>query len=287
MLDVLYYWIDLPVLMMLQKVVHVSELLDILFDTVLTRPSFKIMPFVVFVLYVYFCTQNAKRNALLVECAAAAIITLVLSRAMQNLMPLRPRPIHADIPGFVIPYGMSENVLHNWSSFPSDTASLAAALAAAIFCYSKRWGIAAFAWAVLAVSLPRVYAGMHYLSDVIFGLVLGSSVTAIVHYRLASRLIGLFANVLEKKHWQANLAIILFFFQLGMMFDDVRTTASDLRTAAKHDLLRAISSAPMMAPVENRDSHAVSRRGPSGPGRRHHEVSSARGQNLVSSSPPS
>ncbi|MBI5230350.1 MAG: phosphatase PAP2 family protein [Candidatus Magasanikbacteria bacterium] len=57
-------------------------------------------------------------------------------------------------------------------SFPSGHATVAAALAAVVYIYDKKWG--RFAWVLaILVALGRVAAGVHYFSDVAVGLALG------------------------------------------------------------------------------------------------------------------
>ena len=59
-------------------------------------------------------------------------------------------------------------------SFPSNTASVGFALATAVFLRNRRWGGAlyalAFCWGV-----TRVYAGVHYPTDVLAGAVVGAA----------------------------------------------------------------------------------------------------------------
>ncbi|MEO3840323.1 MULTISPECIES: phosphatase PAP2 family protein [unclassified Streptomyces] len=64
-------------------------------------------------------------------------------------------------------------------SFVSDHTSVAMALAAGIFMASRRYGLAALALALLE-ALSRVYLGVHYPSDVVGGIALGTSVALLL-----------------------------------------------------------------------------------------------------------
>lgn len=65
-------------------------------------------------------------------------------------------------------------------SFPSDHAAVAMSLAIIIFLWSPRVGIWFIALAVL-ISVARIFAGVHYPSDVIVGLALGAIIGRTIH----------------------------------------------------------------------------------------------------------
>ena len=79
------------------------------------------------------------------------------------------------------------------STFPSDHATVASAVAIGLLLAHRRWGIAAAVAAVVLAS-TRIYVGVHYPSDVLAGLCLGAAVAAIGH-RL---LVPWFATVLDR-----------------------------------------------------------------------------------------
>ncbi len=64
-------------------------------------------------------------------------------------------------------------------SFVSDHTSVAMALAVGIFMASRRYGLAALALALLE-ALSRMYLGVHYPSDVVGGIALGTSVALLL-----------------------------------------------------------------------------------------------------------
>jgi undecaprenyl-diphosphatase len=68
---------------------------------------------------------------------------------------------------------MNPEVVINWSSFPSDHATLFLCLAVTLWMVSKRIAIIAICHAVLVVSLPRIFAGVHYPTDILVGAALG------------------------------------------------------------------------------------------------------------------
>lgn len=64
-------------------------------------------------------------------------------------------------------------------SFPSDHAAFAFAIAIAVFLAHRRWGVVFLALAVL-VGLGRIFAGVHYPSDVLVGAIVGGAWAALV-----------------------------------------------------------------------------------------------------------
>lgn len=66
-------------------------------------------------------------------------------------------------------------------SFPSGHAALFFAMATALYLYNKTWGIGFFI-AALLITVSRVIAGVHYPSDIVGGLVVGSAIAYLVFY---------------------------------------------------------------------------------------------------------
>jgi len=66
-------------------------------------------------------------------------------------------------------------------AFPSGHATFFFALAMSLYCHNRAWGIGAFVLAIL-VSLARVVSGVHYVSVVLAGALIGCGV-ALLTYR--------------------------------------------------------------------------------------------------------
>ncbi|MEV6955667.1 phosphatase PAP2 family protein [Streptomyces sp. NPDC051183] len=137
------------------------------------------------VLLVLWCWRGARRQdeATAVESFAALVwAPLGAAAALLVNIPLRefvgrPRPFrqHAGIevlePGLV--FSRSE------FSFVSDHATLAMALGVGLFIANRRLGYLGIGLAVLE-GLCRVYMGVHYPTDVIGGLALGTAVVLLL-----------------------------------------------------------------------------------------------------------
>jgi undecaprenyl-diphosphatase len=108
------------------------------------------------------------------------VIAFGFGRAIQDGLPPRDRPNSGGIPGFEFPPLGDLPLLAEWSSFPSDHAVLAGALATAAWAYSWRLGLASAFWGVFVVALPRLFFGFHYLTDLLAGGVFGVLVVLLV-----------------------------------------------------------------------------------------------------------
>lgn len=114
-----------------------------------------------------------------IRITAAIFLTIVIARALQMLLPGRPRPIHDPTLPFVLPFTATDYLEH-WSSFPSDHAVVFFALATAIWARYRWFGAIAYCWITAFALLPRIYVGAHYPSDIIAGAVIGIAVMTIL-----------------------------------------------------------------------------------------------------------
>jgi len=123
---------------------------------------------------VVFWTFGRHRTLELFSVLASGALGWLASSGI-GLLYFRPRP-----------FAVSEQVqfLIDKSplvkSFPSDHATIAFALAVSVCLVNRRWGYPLLVVAAL-VSLARIFVGVHYLSDVVAGAVIGSVCAFIVH----------------------------------------------------------------------------------------------------------
>lgn len=98
----------------------------------------------------------------------ALLVGVLLGEAFLKNVIARPRPFTL-WPEMTLlipePHGFSCPSGHTTSSFAAATG---------IFLYNKKWGTVALVWAVL-IGFSRMYFTVHYLTDVLFGIVLGIS----------------------------------------------------------------------------------------------------------------
>jgi undecaprenyl-diphosphatase len=181
--------------------------------------------------WAWFCPggrrQAAERRKVVVMTLVAAAAALAFSFAVQMLLPFRPRPIHDVALALRLPTGLPSDVMANWSSFPSDHATLFFALATGLFFVSRALGIATAAYVTLVIALPRLYVGWHYPSDILGGALIGATFVSLaqrvdVRERLASPILSW-----GRAHPQAfHAAFFLLSYQVATLMDDARTLAS-------------------------------------------------------------
>lgn len=100
----------------------------------------------------------------------ALILSLIMCNGVMKNLYQRVRPFNADT-SFENLYNVFASI-HDWS-FPSGHTSASFAAAVAIVLWRRKEGIAALVLAVL-ISLSRLYLTVHYPTDVLASLVLGS-----------------------------------------------------------------------------------------------------------------
>jgi undecaprenyl-diphosphatase len=128
----------------------------------------------------------ARRRRALAALSAflASFLAWCVSQGI-GLVWFRPRPF-ADMPG--VRELIAKSALDK--SFPSDHATIAFALAFAVFLTDRRWGIALFVVAAL-ICLGRVFVGVHYPTDILGGALIGMAVAwavhRLIHYFLHTR----------------------------------------------------------------------------------------------------
>ncbi len=167
-------------------------------------------------------SQDHDRQALLATLMAC-FASLVTARVLALSLPHRLRPMHDGAVDMVLPIGVPPGSLTGWSSFPSDHAALFGCIASGMFLVSRKAGVFATLYCITMIMLPRVYTGLHYVSDLLAGYTLG---TAFVW--LASRGV-FFERVVRPVYvWFMNrpgLWYPLFFLvslQIVTLFDELR-----------------------------------------------------------------
>jgi len=171
--------------------------------------------------YCWFSSSAAESRVRLLLGFGAALVSGVASRLLQVSLPLRLRPMHAWDSGFQPLLGIDPALANHWGSFPSDHAALFFALTAVVWRQSRWLGLLATLSALFGV-LPRVYLGLHYLSDVAAGAALGMGLVFMLG-RFGPRTLARRAVAwTERKPGLAYGLAFLISFEVATLFEDVR-----------------------------------------------------------------
>jgi undecaprenyl-diphosphatase len=114
--------------------------------------------------------KDEQRREKLLVSVIALFVAVIAALVLRDALPFRPRPFAEPARLFVVPGGFTPTYIS--SSFPSGHAVVFFALAAALLSISRPIGSIALVHAVLVDSLPRLYLGLHYPSDVLAGALL-------------------------------------------------------------------------------------------------------------------
>ncbi|MBU4467067.1 phosphatase PAP2 family protein [Patescibacteria group bacterium] len=167
---------DLKALYFLNSLTGKSVCLDSVFIFLASYSQYLLG--VAFLLFLFFSGyKNKEKIKIFAVTVGSIIISRVFIVELIRLFYHRPRP-------FLV-YNLNQLIPETGYSFPSGHATVFFAASAAIFCYDKRLGILFFIISLL-MNISRVIVGVHYLSDIIGGLVLGSLVAFSI-YRLVEK----------------------------------------------------------------------------------------------------
>ncbi|WP_302862448.1 phosphatase PAP2 family protein [Mucilaginibacter sp. L3T2-6] len=131
--------------------------------------------------YLWFSTNDVNVRVKIIMGGIACILGVLISVFCQSHVPIHVRPVYDNRLGLV-------NIL-KWNqdstdkriySFPSDTATLYFALVTIVFLQSRKMGLLSFLWAVLTVGVCRVAVGVHYPSDILAGMILGTTLVLVL-----------------------------------------------------------------------------------------------------------
>ncbi len=113
----------------------------------------------------YLKRNELKARKMVFTAIAAGILSRYVITEIIRFFYDRPRPFEVlDVYKLVARDG--------GGSFPSGHAAFFFAIAAAVFIYYRKWGILFYLFA-LAMGVARVIAGVHFLSDILGGAIVG------------------------------------------------------------------------------------------------------------------
>lgn len=171
---------DLPILTFLTGFAGKSHLFDHLLNALSRFDLFKGVALMCLFWYVWaqapaneppYAREQRQKRLILV--LIGTVLIGGLSRGLQLMLPIHQRPLFSNL-GLNFPVtGFDPSSLSNWNSFPSDHSMFFFALGAGLWSVNRTAGIITLIWTIVIIDLPRIYLGIHYPSDVIFGALFG------------------------------------------------------------------------------------------------------------------
>ncbi|MDH3282723.1 MAG: phosphatase PAP2 family protein [Gammaproteobacteria bacterium] len=234
--------LDDQIVQLVNSLAHRSGTLDLIVVNVFTLNLVKGAVPVTMLCWAWFreCQDQVHRRMLVLGTLLGTWIALLLGRALQLYLPFRPRPLYNPELSLRVPEFLPENTLNDWSSLPSDTAMMFAALTLGIWFISRTLGIVALLHMLLFVVFAKLYKGLHYPSDLFVGAVIGMGITWFVLWTtLPQRLYHLLVSWRERAPGLFYSGFFLVFFEIANMFDDVRELIS-VAEFAFHGLQRVL-----------------------------------------------
>jgi PAP2 superfamily protein len=180
--------------------------------------------------------RTAEIRSRVLMTVASGFAALCVARTLALLLPFRSRPFEtsaSDAP-------VAVRALESWSAFPSDHAALFFALATGVLLISRPLGLLALVHAVVVITLPRLYLGLHYPTDLVAGAAIGCACavaagSAPVRTRCTARVLAWGS---AHGPWVAALAFAIS-FEIATLFDSVRNGARVVWTVVK-PIMRAL-----------------------------------------------
>ena len=168
--------------------------------------------------------KQAFNRRILIESLLASLAALAIGRTLALMLPFRDRPFVRPELHFVTSL---QPLLRTWSSFPSDHAVLAFALAASLFRISPKVGMWALFHATVIICLPRLYFGLHHPSDLMGGALIGILIIIMVSRAHVFNPVTNYLLGIESKHPGAFYAVGFFvLYNIGEMFLSFRIVAN-------------------------------------------------------------
>jgi undecaprenyl-diphosphatase len=231
---------DLPILRFLTGFAGRSHLFDHLVNAVSRQDIFK--GIALMCLFWYTWSQGPadesphtreQRQKRLVVVLIGTVLIGGLSRGLQLALPIHQRPLLSNL-GLNFPLAdFPAGSLNNWNSFPSDHAMFFFALGAGLWSINRAAGMIAFIWTIVVIDFPRVYLGIHYPSDVVFGALFGLVGMKLF---LALPLEAMERRLSAWRHGHRGVFMAVLFFatdEVGHLLAELR----DLAHSASHNLM--------------------------------------------------
>ncbi|MCX6765283.1 MAG: phosphatase PAP2 family protein [Candidatus Nealsonbacteria bacterium] len=118
------------------------------------------------ILVIFLVLKFKERWKIIVSALASAIVSRFVIASLIRFLWFRPRPFVLNNVNLLVNYDGKE------ASFPSGHASFYFALSTVVYLYNKKLGIFFYIFTIF-MTLSRVFIGIHWPFDILFGALLG------------------------------------------------------------------------------------------------------------------
>ena len=168
----------------------------------------------------------------IVVAQLAVIGVAVTVKLLKVLLPFRHAPLNSLDLGARLPFGADPVSLSTSNSFPSGHAALFVALSVPLWMRSRWLGAAAAVWISLAVCLPLLFLGDHWLSDIVAGAIVGAALMLLLCRVIGATSLPDRALNFSAVHPSAFYAMAwLVSLETALRFEDVDTLLSGIARA--------------------------------------------------------
>ena len=198
--------------------------------TVADMYTFKGMVLIPILWWIWFqpTVRREWRREIVIATFMSGVLSLVLGRALADLLPFRTRPVYDPGVPLHFPAGLPQDAaLVSWSSFPSDHAMLWSAVAAGIFVVWRLVGLLALLYTAIFICLPRAYLGYHFPTDLLAGVAIGVVITyALTREVIRKRYAPQLLRWIERYPGPSAMVGFIVCVELVTQFDELRKIAS-------------------------------------------------------------
>jgi undecaprenyl-diphosphatase len=152
-----------------------------------------------------------------------SFVSVFITRSIVHLATFRPRPFLNKELHLFIPENLNILAFSHESSFPSDNATLFMSLSYGLWKTNKSLGIIGIAYTICFIFLPRIYLGLHYPSDILFGSFIGIFCIDLgFRFNLSGNLNLYVYDFVKKKPQYFFPLLFILSYQIADLFEDAR-----------------------------------------------------------------